>query len=135
MVVKPLGLRHLREIREYLRGQGVVIEREATLRRWQAAALFLHFRDATGERAAYRIARNRAYARFEGEGPSQVLWLEEGVPDGKLCRIKRELRSWYGERFRYFRYGDEEHLLRANCVHAPETADLPLETGIIERFL
>jgi molybdenum cofactor biosynthesis enzyme MoaA len=135
MVVKPPGMGHLDEIRAHLRGQGVAIQGEATLPRWQAAALFLHLRDATGEEAAYRIARNKAYARLEGEGPAQVLWLEKGVPEGKLRRIKRELRAWYGEEYRRFRHDGGEHLLHTNCVHAPEFSDLEVETRIIEYFL
>lgn len=134
MIVKPLGHCHREPIRAYLAEMGFPVLGEEELPSWQSLSLLLYLKGKTGERAAFRIARNKAYGRFEPDAPALLLHLSATATENELFRIKYELRGLYGEEFGTFRYRGETHLLKATCVHVPNFEDLPFELRVIRHF-
>jgi len=133
MVIKPLGMPHRDEITSYIESQGVTIESMHPISDWHTFSLFLYLQDAKGEQAAFKIARNMAFAEVE-ENEGLLLVLELGVPEGKVMRIRREIRDWYGEALAFMRYQERDYLLRSNVIHASRFEDLERDCKVA-RFL
>lgn len=134
IVIKPMGIEYENEIKGYLSSQGVVIPGERLIRDWQTFSLYLYLKESDEERVRFKIARNRAYGRFEPSNQSRLLLLEDGVPEKKLLRMKGEFRKWYGEEFGFFSYEGERHRLRTNVIHTPNYRDLARENKVIKFF-
>lgn len=135
MVIKPYGLAHQDEIKEYLQSQGVKILESKTIESWRDFSLFLYFKKPTPEDVEKRLARNKAYAEFEKGNTAIYLLLEKGIPEKKLARIKSELREWYGEDMGFFSHKEKEHLLKSNCIHSPNYDNLAWENRVVKFFL
>ena len=135
VVIKPHGLAHQDEIKEYLQSQGVKILESKTIESWRDFSLFLYSKKPTPEDVEKRLARNRAYAEFEKGNTAIYLLLEKGIPEKKLARIKSELREWYGEDMGFFSHKGTEHLLRSNCIHSPDYENIPWESKVAKYFL
>ena len=133
MVIKPLGMPHRDEIISYIQSQGVTIEAAHAIPDWHTFSLFLYFHDADGEQAAFKIARNMAFSEVE-ENEGLLLVLDAGVPEGKVMRIRREIRDWYGEALAFMRYQGRDYLLRSNAIHASPFEDLERDCKVV-RFL
>jgi hypothetical protein len=135
LIIKPLGYRSRDAIRVYLAEMGYPVLAEAELSFWPRLSLFLYMKDKTGLKAAFRIARNRAYEYFEPSSPALLLLLPATAAENELFRIKYELRGLYGEEYGAFRYQGETHLMKATCVHVPNFEDLPYEHRVVRHFL
>ncbi len=134
LIVKPYGMPFLDEIRRYAVAQGLTIRGEASVPDWGDLALMLYFRNATRETARLSVAKNAAFRRAEPPGPARLLVLGAPVPDGKLRRIKRELRSMFGEPVTYCRCRGVVKRIRINCVHSCDIADREREAKILAYF-
>ena len=133
LIIKPQGMEHRKEIEEYLINQGIVLLKEKVINNWQNLSLFIYAADC--EDIRFRIAKNQAHTQIDKSNLAVYLLLEEGIPEGKLARIKDELRHWYDEELRFMSYDGEGVLLRANCIHTPDYENLLWEKKVIAYFL
>ena len=121
-IVKPYGMNRVDEIIGYLKDQGIVILEHTVIRNWAEFSLLL-YADYAGKKgnggALFRIARTRAFRRFEGKR-GLCLRIEKEVPLGKIYRIKSDLRRWFGEERRVMAY-DGKTLLFMRMSFIPST--------------
>jgi len=135
VIIKSLGMRHEAEIKDYLSSQGIVITAEHAIPDWNRYSLFLYFKDSKGDKARYRIARNKAFVHFYGHAPGKILVTEDDVPEKKLFRLKTNLIKRFGEELHYCAIEGRPVLIRENCVHAPSYKDLEFENKLISYLI
>ena len=135
VIIKPPGLAHADEIREYLASQGVRMTGENAIDDWQSLSLMLYMKNTDKDRVRFRMARNKAFLSFEGNNHAQFLSIEESVPEGKIRRIRLELRRMFPESLFFFSYDDENVLARSNCIHVPDYKDIGYERKVIKYYL
>lgn len=128
MLVKPLGVPHLRSILRHLRGRDVRVKGLKAVDGWQALAAQIH---AGGDPEAALLSR--AYAHLEGG--DRALWLElEGpLSFGHLDRLKQELRLLHPGRSARVQTPSRLRTLKAQVVHVPEREDAERERVLILR--
>lgn len=134
VIIKPYGLSHEEDILDYLDEQGLVVTEQRAIDDWQALSQHLYLKGADDKTAKFKMARNKAFAKFEKGNRALYLCLEVGIPEKKLARIKSELRRWYPGEYRFMLYEGEEILLRSNCVHVPDYQDIKEEKSIVRMF-
>jgi len=134
LIIKPQGLLRKEECLEYLAREKIEILAEKEITDWARFSLFLYFKKKIGKNIEFRVARNRAYHRFEEENRALLLLLAQDIPENRLFQVKYSLRDRIGEKVGFFYYGGEANLLKATCVHAPNYADLEREHKVISYF-
>jgi hypothetical protein len=126
MLIKPLGLPHLRSILRHLRGRGMKPLALRAVDGWQALAAQIH---AGGDPDAALLSA--AYAELEGG--DRALWLElEGpLSWGHLDRLKMELRLLHPGRTLRLQTPVRLRHLEAHVVHVPEPEDAARERSLL----
>ena len=136
-IVKPYGMNRVDEIIGYLKEQGIVILEHTVIRNWAEFSLLL-YADYAGKKgnggALFRIARNRAFRRFEGKR-GLCLRIEKEVPLGKIYRIKSDLRRWFGEERRVMAYDGKTFTLHANVIHSIDQKDLEWTNKVVNYLM
>lgn len=135
IIIKPEGIEHEEEIKQYLKEQRVKILKETTIENWAQFSLFMYSDKISKKKLKFRLAKNKAYEKIDISNKAMYLMLEKSVPEAKLFRIKQEFRDWFYGKKRILKYEDEEKILDMNCVHSPDLKDLPYQNKVVRYFL
>ncbi|MFC1696768.1 radical SAM protein [Nanoarchaeota archaeon] len=134
LIIKPIGMKYIDEIKDYIKYYGISIKGEKIIEKWGDISLFLYASKNKMRNVDIKLARNKAYREFEDE-KAMCLYIENGYDAGILKDLKQDLRNMFDEEFRFYRYKEGVNLLKSNCVHIPDEGDVELENKILNYFL
>ena len=134
IIIKPMGLKYKNQIKNYLKNQKIVIEKEKLINDWQGFSLYLYLGKNNKKYVIRHIARNRAHRKLNTRNSCLFIRLKKGIPEKKLFRIKQDIRNWQKEKLRFFSYKGDVYPFRLNNIHIPYYADLPRENKVAHHF-
>uniref|UniRef100_A0A7C4QWX2 Uncharacterized protein n=1 Tax=candidate division CPR3 bacterium TaxID=2268181 RepID=A0A7C4QWX2_UNCC3 len=136
LIIKPIGKKYQKEIKEYLFKKNINIAKELKTKRWREMALPLYIKDIYDPYFEYVLYRNEFFKTIEGE-EAIILYLK-GVKDkNHIYTIKKEMRKIFTvpNTVMIINSMNIEKNMEINTFHIPDEEHLEKEHKVLYNFL
>ncbi len=129
MIIKPLGLAHLRPIMRHLRSRGAEPHARIEIGDWQALAeqLYQGWKDAPPS-----LVLRQAFMNLEQGNRAMALCFDARLSWDHLRRLRQELRLLFPAQYAELNLDGKVKRLRAEVAHAPDRGRAEREWAFIK---